>query len=163
GGRETDEGVRSIFTRRRDVSTRAPESSGETQAQRLERVAEQVARLLREPGVAARLRTSPGADEGSAMQTLGHMTEMIRSWLSHCRTLIAALGPELPRFGRTRGAPERLAGVAHGATSDPDALLRQLQAEVRTAAGAIRAMTARERDKRGVNPERGEVTVAQVV
>ena len=145
------------------MSTRAPESSGEAQAQRLEHVAEQVARLLREPGVAARVRTSPGQDEWSAMQTLGHMTEMIPYWLSHCRTLIAAPGPEVPRFGRTRGSPERLAGVAHGAAADPDALLRQLQEEVRAAAGAIRKMTAAERGKRGITSERGEMTVAQVV
>src|SRR5262249_4903658 len=52
-------------------------SSGEAQAKRLERVYEEVAKLLREPGVAALLRTPPGGSEWSAMQTLGHTTEMI--------------------------------------------------------------------------------------
>src|SRR5687768_6792239 len=134
--------------------TPARESSGETQARRLERVYEEVARLLRDPAVASRLRAAPGKDEWSAMQALGHMTEMIPYWLSHCRVLIAATG-EPPTFGRTPGSPERLAGVAHGAAAEPDALLAQLRSEVRAAADAIRKLSTAERSKRGVSPERG--------
>jgi uncharacterized damage-inducible protein DinB len=144
------------------MTTPAAESPGEAQARRLERVYEDVARLLREPGVASRLRTAPGEDEWSAMQTLGHMTEMIPYWLAHCRTLIAATGAP-PAFGRTPGSPERLAGVARGATAEPDLLLAQLQREVRAAAGMIRGLTAAERDKRGIATGRGEMTVAQVL
>ena len=112
-------------------------NSGEAQAKRLERVYEEVAKLLREPGVASSLRTPPGGKEWSAMQTLGHMAEMIPYWLNHCRTLIAATGPP-PTFGRIPGSPERLAGVAHGASADADALRRQLHEEVRAAKSAIR-------------------------
>lgn len=144
------------------MTTHAAEASGETQARRLERVYDEVARLLREPGVASRLRTTPGEKEWSAMQALGHMTEMIPYWLHHCRTLIAATGAP-PSFGRTAGSPERLAGVAHGASAEPDALLRQLEQEVRTAAGAIRKLSATERNKRGVHSGRGEMTVADVI
>jgi len=151
-----------ILTRRLEVTPQAAESPGEMQAQRLERVYEQVATLLREPGVASRLRTAPGENEWSAMQTLGHMTEMIPYWLHHCRVLIAATG-EPPRFGRTPGAPERLAGVAHGAAAQPDALLGRLQEEARAAAGAIRKLSMAERSKRGISPERGEMTVAEVL
>jgi len=138
------------------------DNPGESQAQRLERVYEQVASLLGQPEVAARLRTSPGENEWSAMQTLGHVTEMIPYWLSHCRTLVAAAGAP-PEFGRTPGSPERLAGVAHGATSEPRALLDQLRREVRAAASAIRGLSAAERSKRGRNRERGEMTVADVI
>lgn len=137
-------------------------SSGEAQAKRLERVYEEVAKLLQEPGVAARLRTPPGRNEWSAMQTLGHMTEMIPYWLSHCRTLIAAAGTP-PAFGRTPGSPERLSGVAHGASAEPDALRRQLDAAVRAAASEIRQLSTTERSKRGISSERGEMTVAQVI
>ena len=144
------------------MTTRAPENPAEIQARRLERVYEYVARLLKDPGVASRLRTAPGKDAWSAMQTLGHMTEMIPYWLSHCRVLIAATG-SLPRFGRTAGSPERLAGVAHGATADPDALLGRLREEVRAAAGTIRKLSEVERSKRGISPERGEMTVAEVI
>jgi hypothetical protein len=151
----------SIVTRRLEVTTHAAESPSETLARRLEGVYEQVAGLLREPGVASRLRTAPGKNEWSAMQTLGHMTEMIPYWLNHCRVLIAATG-EPPTFGRTPGAPERLAGVAHGATATPDALLGRLQEEVRTAAGAIRKLSMAERGKRGIHSGRGEMTVAEV-
>lgn len=138
------------------------ENPGETQAKRLEQVYEQVAELLREPKVASRLGRVPGENEWSAMQTLGHMTEMIPYWLNHCRVLIAATG-ELPAFGRTPGSPERLAGVAHGAAAQPDVLLTQLQNEVRAAAGTIRKLSMAERSKRGIHPGRGEMTVADVI
>jgi hypothetical protein len=87
---------------------------------------------------------------------------MIPYWLTHCRALIAATG-EPPAFGRPPGSTERLDGVARGATAEPEALLAQLEREVRAAAGAIRALTAAERARRGVYPGRGEMTVAQVV
>jgi uncharacterized damage-inducible protein DinB len=148
--------------RRPEVTAHTAENPGETQAKRLERVYEEVAKLLREPKVASRLRTSPGENEWSAMQTLGHMTEMIPYWLNHCRVLITATG-ELPTFGRTPGSPERLAGVAHGAAAQPDVLLTQLQDEVRAAAGTIRKLSIPERSKRGMYPGRGEMTVADVL
>ncbi|HYB42621.1 MAG TPA: DinB family protein [Candidatus Methylomirabilis sp.] len=144
------------------MTTRGAENPGEMQAERLERVYEEVARLLREPGVASRLRTGPGKDAWSAMEALGHMTEMIPYWLNHCRVLIAATGAP-PRFGRTPGSPERLAGVAHGATAPPDALLARLEHEVRAAAAEIRKLSPSERSKRGISPERGEITVGEVI
>src|SRR5262245_60876614 len=137
-------------------------SSGEPQAKRLERVYEEVAKLLRGADVASRLRTPPSGNEWSAMQTLGHMTEMIPYWLHHCRALIAATGAP-PTFGRTAGSPERLAGVAHGEAAEPGALLSQLREEVRSAAAAIRKLSATERGKRGISSGRGEMTVAQVI
>jgi DinB superfamily len=146
------------------VTTSHAGSPGEAQAKRLERVYEQVTRLLRDPGVGARLRAAPGPDEWSAMQTLGHMTEMIPFWLNHCLVLIAAPpGGALPTFGRTPGSPERLAGVAHGATAQPDMLLGELEKEVRAAATAIRKLSVPERGKRGVHPGRGEMTVDDVL
>jgi DinB family protein len=144
------------------VTTGAAENRGETQAKRLEQVYEEVAKLLRDPRVASRLGAAPDKDAWSAMETLGHMTEMIPYWLNHCRVLIAATG-DPPRFGRTAGSPERLAGVAHGATAKPDALLARLEQEVRAAAGTIRTLSVVERSKRGISSERGEMTVADVV
>jgi uncharacterized damage-inducible protein DinB len=144
------------------VTNRAAENPGDTQARRLEQVSEEVARLLRGADVASRLRTTPGQDAWSAMQTLGHMTEMIPYWLNHCRVLIAATGAP-PRFGRTAGSPERMAGVAHGAMAEPGALLARLEEEVRSAAGTIRKLTEAESSKRGISGERGEITVAEVI
>lgn len=144
------------------MTTRAAENPGETQAKRLERVYEEVARLLQDADGAARLRTAPGEDAWSAMQTLGHMTEMIPYWLNHCSVLIAATGTP-PRFGRTAGSPERLAGVAHGATARPEVLLARLEEEVRAAAGTIRKLSMAERGKRGISSEGGEITVADVL
>jgi uncharacterized damage-inducible protein DinB len=135
---------------------------GEAHARRLEAVYEQLAALLHQPEVAQRLRATPGEDEWSAMQTVGHFVEMIPYWLNHCRTLIAATG-EPPRFGRTLDSPERLAGVERGAAGQPDELLRQLNDEVRAAAQAIRRMSAAERGKKGIHLRRGEMTVAEVI
>jgi DinB superfamily len=137
-------------------------SSGEAQAKRLEHVYEVVAELLGEPGAGPRLRTPPDGKEWSAMQALGHLTEMIPYWLNHCRTLISATGTP-PTFGRTAGSPERLAGVAHGASAESGVLLRQLHEEVRAAASAIRQFSAAERSKRGISTERGEMTVAEAI
>ena len=144
------------------MTTHAAENSGEMQARRLERVYDEVARVLRDAAVASRLRTAPGQDEWSAMQTLGHVTEMIPYWLNHCRVLIAATGAP-PRFGRTPGSPERLAGVARGATSEPAALLARLEGEVRSAAASIRKLSEAERSKRGISGESGEITVGEVI
>jgi len=144
------------------VTAGTQENPGEAQARRLESVYEQLAALLHRPDVAQRLRDAPGADEWSAMQTVGHVVEMIPYWLSHCRTLIAATaGP--PRFGRTLDAPERLAGVERGALGTPDEFLRLLNDEVQAAATAIRHMPAAERGRKGIHLRRGEMTVADVV
>jgi uncharacterized damage-inducible protein DinB len=139
-----------------------PEDSGEAQARRLEKVYDQMKTLLSQPEVAQRLRAARGENEWSAMEILGHMVEMIPYWLDHCRKFIAAT-EKPPHFGRTLDAPERLAGVEQGTTGDPDELLRLLNGEVQTAAQAIRQMSAAERDKKGVNPNRGEMTVAEVI
>jgi hypothetical protein len=53
--------------------------------------------------------------------------------------------------------------VAHGATAQPDALLTQLEGEVRSAASTIRTLSEAERGRRGVCTGRGEMTVADVI
>jgi uncharacterized damage-inducible protein DinB len=144
------------------VTAGTEENPGEAQARRLENVYEQLVALLGRPDVAQRLRAAPGDNEWSAMQTVGHVAEMIPYWLSHCRTLIAAAaGP--PHFGRTLDAPERLAGVERGALGTPDEFLRLLNDEVQAAANAIRHMPAAERGQKGIHLRRGEMTVADVV
>lgn len=138
------------------------EDSGEGQARRLEKVYDQMKTLLSQPEVAQRLRAARGENEWSAMEILGHVVEMIPYWLDHCRKIIAATG-EPPSLGRTPDAPERLAGIEQGAAGNPEELLRLLNSEVQTAAQTIRQMSAVERDKKGVNPNRGEMTVAEVI
>jgi uncharacterized damage-inducible protein DinB len=143
------------------VTTNAhADQPGEAQARRLEQVYEQIAAMLRQPEAGQRLRRSPES-EWSAMQTLGHVVEMIPYWLNHCRSLIAAAEP--PTFGRTLESPERLVGVERGAAGAPDEVLRQLRGEIQSAAAAIRRMSAAERDRKGIHLSRGEMTVAEIV
>ena len=53
--------------------------------------------------------------------------------------------------------------MAHGAASDPDVLLRQMDGAVRAAAADIRGMTPEQRGRKGVHNRRGELTVAEFV
>jgi uncharacterized damage-inducible protein DinB len=130
-------------------------------AHRLETVSAQVTAALQDPTIAQRLRAAPTEADWSVMQVLGHMTEMIPYWLHHCQTLIAATEP--PPFGRTLDAPERLAGVEHGAKASLDEILQQLQGEVQTAAQTIRQMSEADWGKHGLHNRNGDMTVAQVV
>lgn len=131
-------------------------------ASRLEHVQVDLNQILNEPGVAKRLRTPAGPDEWSVLEILGHMVEMIPYWMDNCRTLIAAVGAP-PRFGRTLDDETRLAGVAHGATSDLDQLMRQLDQEIKAAASMIRVLTPAELGKTGIHNRVGEVTVGQAI
>jgi uncharacterized damage-inducible protein DinB len=144
------------------VTASTEENWGEVQAQRLERVYQQLTTLLQQRDIAGRMRTADGEDEWSAMQILGHMVEMIPYWLNHCRVMIAA-SAEPPQFGRTLDAPDRLAGVERGAAGELDEPLRLLNDEVQAAARAIRQMSPAERGKKGIHLRRGEMTVADVV
>lgn len=137
-------------------------NSSETQARRLEVVYDQLSALLGQPDVAQRLRTAPGEQEWSALQVVGHMAEMIPYWLDHCHRLIAA-SLEPPQFGRTLDAPERLAGVEAGATSDAQELLSRLKQVMEAAARDIRHMTEADLSKTGIHVRQGTMTVADVV
>lgn len=112
---------------------------GEAQVQRLEQVYEQLATLLNQPNVVQCLRTTPGENEWSALEVMGHIIEMIPYWLDHCHRLIAAAPP---RFGRTLDSQERLAGVERATTRDPDELLLLLDREVQVAATVIRHLSS---------------------
>jgi uncharacterized damage-inducible protein DinB len=135
--------------------------ASEEQARRLESVNTAVGELLRRPEVAQRLRTA-GGEEWSALQIVAHMTEMIPYWMHDARILAASTG-EPPHFGRNLDAPERLDPVARGATSDPDELLRRLDAAIQAAAGDIRAMSPAERARTGIHNRRGAMTAAEVI
>jgi hypothetical protein len=133
----------------------------EALAVRLEHAGEALATVLRRPETARRLQAAPGEAEWSALQTLGHVVEMIPYWLAHCRAMMAAGAP--PSFGRTLDAPERLAAVDSVETLGPDHLLDRLETEVENAARAIRGMSAAELGKKGIHLRRGEMPVAEVV
>src|SRR5262245_33048962 len=132
------------------------------QAERLERVYQQLTMLLHDSEVVPRLHTTPGEDAWSALQVVGHLVEMIPYWLHHCHRLIAATC-EPPQFGRTLDAPERLAGVEAATTSDATHLLSQLQQVTYAAANDIRNVTEAERSKTGIHVRQGAMTVAEVI
>jgi len=135
--------------------------SAEGQARRLENVNHQLAALLRRPETAQRLRAA-GPDEWSSVQILGHMVEFINYWMGSARTLAAATG-EPPHFGRSADAPERLAAVQHGAASDPEALLGELDRAVTAAATDIRTMTPAQRARTGIHNRLGAIAVSDAI
>ena len=134
----------------------------EAQTQRLERVYEQLATLLRQLDVMQPLRKPTSEAEWSAMQILGHLIEMIPYWLRQCRVLIATTAAP-PRFGRSLDAPERLDGVERGASGNPQEMLELLQEEIHTALRVIRGMAPAEREKKGIHIRRGEMSVADIL
>jgi len=136
-------------------------NSAEGQAQRLESVNRELAALLRRPDVAQRLRAA-SADEWSTLQILGHMVEFINYWMSGIQAMAMANG-QPPHFGRSLDAPERLAAVEHGAASDPDSLLKELDRATTAAAAHIRAMTPAQRARTGIHNRLGEITVADAI
>ncbi len=136
--------------------------TGESQARRLEVVAERLTELLRRPEAARFLRAAPGENEWSSAQVLGHTVEMIPYWMGHCEAMIAA-GEPPHTFGRTFDAPERVAGIGRFASGNPEEVLQALNGAVRAAAGRIRGMSEEERRRKGVYTKGGEFTVAEVI
>ena len=133
-------------------------TSAAAQVRRLKQVYEQLEAELQQPAMIQRLRQSADNNEWSTLQILGHMVEMIPYWLRHCQTLVAAMGNP-PQFGRTLDEPERLEGIARGATKNPDELICLLKQEIAIATETIQSMSPMERDKTGIHIRHGEMTV----
>jgi hypothetical protein len=133
----------------------------ESQARRLEAVADQMTRLLRRPEVAWLLKHAPDVRDWSVMQILGHTVEMIPYWTRHVKAMAAAGTPY--RVGRAADSPERLAGIERGSSGDPEEMLGQLNREVRVTADVIRRMTVEERGRAGVYTKGGTITVAEAI
>lgn len=133
------------------------------QANRLEVAASAMAALVRQPANAHHLRPKPGANEWNVLEIVGHCSEMIPYWIEQIRMMIAATGPELPHIGRALDSDIRLAGPASGDTSEPEALATRLEHEAYKAAAAIRAFTAEERAKYGVNVHGAEQSVEDII
>jgi hypothetical protein len=134
---------------------------GETQAQRLEEVSEEMTRILRERDTERRKHSAQGDAEWSGMEIAGHVVEMLPYWLAHAETIIAATEP--PSFGRGPDSPERLAGPENAAASELEEVAAQLQGNVKRAATRIRQLTPQERAKKGIHIRRGEMTAGEVV
>lgn len=131
------------------------------QAQRLEALCAALEAELRQPGVMDRLRQPGSENEWSAMQTLGHIVEMIPYWMRDCQRIIASDSP--PPFGRGIDAPERLEGVEQAASKNPDELLKQLRSAVTFASADILAISTAERAKKGIHIRKGETSVAEII
>ena len=131
------------------------------QAHRLEALYTALEAELTQPGIIERLRHPASENEWSAMQTLGHIVEMIPYWMHDCQTIITAETP--PQFGRGVDAPERLEGVEQGANKTPDELLSQLKGETTAAAAGILAMSEEDRAKQGSHIRKGTITVAEII
>ena len=133
------------------------------QANRLEVAASGIAALVRQPANAHHLRPKPGADEWNVLEIVGHCIEMIPYWIEQSRRMIAATSPELAQIGRALDSDIRLAGPRSGDATEPNVLADRLEQEAYRAAAAIRAFTAEERAKRGVNVRGEEQTVEGII
>jgi len=132
------------------------------QAQRLEQIDEQFAILLQQANTRREPHQLSTENEWSAIQTMGHIAEMIPYWLSQCQPLITATG-ELPHFGRQLDDPERLAGVKQGASWSLAEAVQQVSAALCAGAQVMRDMPMAARDKCGIHSRYGEVSVAEII
>lgn len=132
----------------------------DSQARRLEIVAEEMTRLFRRPDVEWLVRNAPNVTDWSAMQVLGHLVEMIPFWMDRVSAMAAS---EACRVGRASDSPERLAGIDRGTTGNPGEMIDRLNREVRTASAAIRRMTVEERNRTGVYAKGGTITVGEAI
>jgi hypothetical protein len=144
------------------MTTHSGADMGQDDARRLKHTLLDLEALLARPDVQLRLRQSPGADEWSALETLGHCVEMVPFWVRQCQGLIAAAG-DPPPFGRTLDSPERLEGVERGKQADPEPLLADFRREVEAASSWLIALSPEDRQKAGVHPRRGRMTVDDVI
>lgn len=139
----------------------APADQNESQVQRIQAAAAKIAETLQRPEVAYRLRTAPSQNEWSAMQVMGHVTEMLPYWLHHSKAIIDSPTPHT--FGRALDDPERLAGVERGSISDPAQVISQLNQAVADISAFIRTLTPDQRAKTGNNVTRGVMSVDDIV
>ena len=135
---------------------------GEALAGRLEKVYAELATLMGKPGVSEGMHTGAAEDAWSAMQTLGHMVEVIPYWLNDCRAMIAAEG-EPPRFGRGWDDSHRVAGIQLAETEDPDTLLGMFGNEVQAAGETLRQLSAADWERTGFYQGTQVMTVGEVV
>jgi hypothetical protein len=133
----------------------------ESQIQRLQTATAKIAETLLQPDVAYRLRTAPGQNEWSAMQVMGHVTEMLPYWLHHSKVIIDSTTPHT--FGRGYDDPERLAGVERGSVGDPNEIVRLLNLQVADIVAFIGTLTPEQRAKTGNNVTRGVMSVDDIV
>ena len=137
-------------------------SRGEAQARRLEAMLEKLEAAFAQPAVSNRARNAPGENEWNALQTLGHLIEIVPFWLNHCVAVSQAQGEPRP-YGRPLDSPERLEGVEHGTHGDLDSLLAEFREEVRQGAATIRGFSETDLDKVGNHNRLGHITVTATI
>lgn len=132
---------------------------GMTDAERLEATVDELAaRLtaLSEPSFTQRA----GADDWTAAEVVGHMTEIVQYWARVATAVAAEPGRS---FGRALDDPDRLGAVTAANAIPRGESLTRLRHATHEASQAIRAFDAAQWETAGIHPTNGSMTVGEIV
>lgn len=132
--------------------------------QRLEASRAAVARLriAVEGGEPWPLSTAYGAEPESdwgPKEVLAHVAEMVPYWLAQLETILAAPSEPIP-FGRVATDPERIDRIGRDRNLPAGELFDRIDAAMADAIARQRRLDPLERNRRGLHPRLGEMTVA---
>jgi uncharacterized damage-inducible protein DinB len=133
--------------------------SAEERIQRLERSVNQLtSEIERLP--ADVLYRPPSEGEWPVMSTLAHLAELLPYW-AHQATGIAARPGE--QFGRTHDDPDRIGAVRDHGQDSLDTAVSRIRAALAECVSLLRALPAEAWSSSGQHPNRGPMTIEQLV
>ena len=94
-------------------------------------------------------------------EVLAHVSEMAPYWLGEIERVLAG-GPEPVPFGRIATDPVRLAILERDRSLPPRELYDRIAADLGRLERRWGMLSAEERERRGLHPSRGEMTVAEM-
>jgi len=133
-----------------------------TAQERIQRLEQSVNRLIddieRLPADVLYRAPSPG--EWPVMSTLAHLAELLPYWAHQAQDI--ARQPGKP-FGRTHDDPDRIGAVEQHGRDSLDVAVKRIQAGLEECVRLLRALPAEAWATAGQHPNRGSMTVEQLV
>jgi uncharacterized damage-inducible protein DinB len=106
------------------------------------------------------LYRAPEPGEWPVMSTLAHLAELLPYWAHQAEAIVR--NPGQP-FGRTHDDAERIGAVEQHGRDSLDAIVPRIRTSLDECVGALRALPADAWAAAGVHPNRGSMTVEQLV
>jgi uncharacterized damage-inducible protein DinB len=106
------------------------------------------------------LYRAPEPGEWPVMSTLAHLAELLPYWAHQAENI--ARDPGAP-FGRLHDDPQRIGAVEQHGRDSLDAVVPRIRASLDECVRALRALPAEAWAAAGMHPNRGSMTVEQLV
>jgi hypothetical protein len=106
----------------------------------------------------------PGGEERwDAARVWAHLAEFLGYWVVEARRILAAPADEPVAFGRLADDPGRATAIEHDRLLAPDELWQRVRIGIAEARAFAADLSAADRERMGLHPRRGPVTVAFVL